>query len=501
MHLSELVERAEGGLVPIEPLKSDPVVQTVVTTDLLDPRRYLSGGELVLTGLAWWRPEEPDRARQFVAALVSAGVAALAAGEAQLGGVPVELVDECRRAELPLLRVPVEASFADITERALRQLAGGEGLVELLTRHRSLVAAVAAREQGGTGLDGLLAMVRKDLGTPCWVLTPAGRVVAGPASELDEGVRRAIVRRHLGAPASRGNGDGPVLRVDGHLYRLFAAPPGPPPAAAWCLAVRGDLDHAVADLLASLVALERDLFLRRPDREAALVAALDGTDADGVVSALHHCGYDPSAPAAVVAGHGPYARAVLTDVLATEQARWAVGEAGAGWVLGVVAVADGPRLADRLAAALSALAPGLGPEPLRVGVSDAVTGGPGLLGAAAEARAVAGVSAMPHIVTGPDRLASHELLLAAVPPELRRAYRGRVLGPLIDHDRAHRTDLVQTLATYLDCSGSWSRCAERMHLHVNTVRYRIERIEALTGRDLRRLEDQVDLLVALRLPA
>jgi len=40
-----------------------------------------------------------------------------------------------------------------------------------------------------------------------------------------------------------------------------------------------------------------------------------------------------------------------------------------------------------------------------------------------------------------------------------------------------------------------------MHLHVNTLRYRVERIEALTGRDLRRLEDQADLMLALRLPA
>jgi DNA-binding PucR family transcriptional regulator len=69
---------------------------------------------------------------------------------------------------------------------------------------------------------------------------------------------------------------------------------------------------------------------------------------------------------------------------------------------------------------------------------------------------------------------------------------------LLEHDRAHRTDLVATLATYLECSGSWARCAERMHVHVNTLRYRIERIEALTGRDLRRLEDQADLLLALQ---
>jgi DNA-binding PucR family transcriptional regulator len=103
-------------------------------------------------------------------------------------------------------------------------------------------------------------------------------------------------------------------------------------------------------------------------------------------------------------------------------------------------------------------------------------------------------------VAGPDRLASHALLLAAVPDQLRDAYRERVLGPLLEHDRRHRTELVRTLAAYLDCSGSWSRCAEAMHLHVNTLRYRIERIEALTGRDLRHLPDQADLLLALHLP-
>ncbi len=36
-----------------------------------------------------------------------------------------------------------------------------------------------------------------------------------------------------------------------------------------------------------------------------------------------------------------------------------------------------------------------------------------------------------------------------------------------------------------------------MHLHVNTVRYRIQRVEELTGRDLSILEDRVDVFLAL----
>ena len=38
-----------------------------------------------------------------------------------------------------------------------------------------------------------------------------------------------------------------------------------------------------------------------------------------------------------------------------------------------------------------------------------------------------------------------------------------------------------------------------MYVHVNTVRYRIRRIEELTGRDLSRLDDQADFFLALRI--
>ena len=73
---------------------------------------------------------------------------------------------------------------------------------------------------------------------------------------------------------------------------------------------------------------------------------------------------------------------------------------------------------------------------------------------------------------------------------------------MLEYDARHRAGLRATLATFLDCSGSWSRTAEALHLHVNTVRYRIDRVEELTGRDLSRLEDRVDVFLALRsLPA
>jgi hypothetical protein len=66
-------------------------------------------------------------------------------------------------------------------------------------------------------------------------------------------------------------------------------------------------------------------------------------------------------------------------------------------------------------------------------------------------------------------------------------YHGRLGG-----DR-RRGGLARALA-----GGRWNSCATRMRVHVNTVRYRIRRIEELTGRNLSCLDDQVDFFLALR---
>src|SRR5262249_53854642 len=87
----------------------DRPVGRVYVTDLLDPSRYLSGGEFVLTGLMW--RAGPAGSEIFAAPLARAGVTAVGAGEAAFGSVPADLVTACRRHDLPLVRVPVDVSF------------------------------------------------------------------------------------------------------------------------------------------------------------------------------------------------------------------------------------------------------------------------------------------------------------------------------------------------------------------------------------------------------
>ena len=116
-----------------------------------------------------------------------------------------------------------------------------------------------------------------------------------------------------------------------------------------------------------------------------------------------------------------------------------------------------------------------------------------------EAPAGAGARGGPAVgaAAGPEP-PLHELLLASVPTPVLRSFSDRLLGPLWDYDAVHHADLVTTLRLFLACDGSWSACASRMYVHVNTVRYRISRVEALTGRDLSALADRVDFFLALR---
>jgi len=118
-------------------------------------------------------------------------------------------------------------------------------------------------------------------------------------------------------------------------------------------------------------------------------------------------------------------------------------------------------------------------------------------GSARRLAALRGTTAI-SVVTS-DEVASHELFLASVPASVLRSFRERLLGPLLSYDERHRAELVSTLREFLACSGSWNACAAKMYVHVNTVRYRIRRVEELTGRDLSSLDDQVDFFLALRI--
>ncbi|MEU1463923.1 PucR family transcriptional regulator ligand-binding domain-containing protein [Streptomyces sp. NPDC005727] len=533
----------------------DRSVRGVMTTDLRDPSRYLSGGELVLTGLAWRR--DAGDSEPFVRILVQAGVAALAAGEAELGAVPEDLVLACAKHRLPLFAVHESVAFATVTEHVVRQVSGERAgdLAAVVDRHRRMMTSGPA----GGGPDVVLDLLGTDLDLRAWVLSPTGRLiagskVAGPALPAETCARLAA--EHLAA--TRSGRRGPHrLPLDGSTFSLFPIrSSGRSPQAArdmretvlsdWLLAVEadaGDWAEERLDLLqgvTQLIAVERDrrdaarTVRRRLAQEVLELVQTGAAPAEiaarlrvaapvllpGLGAAPHwqvvvaRVEWDGAAPAG-----GPVAQSLLEEILVDPLAtgpepsdRIAVAHTGDEAIAlvplpAVAADQDGSEtglLADALLRAVrEPLSAGLADDGrLTLGVSAAVHSAEGLRGALEEARHARRVAAArPGRVcaAGHQELASHVLLLPFVPDDVRRAFTARLLDPLTDYDRRHRAELIPTLEAFLDCDGSWTRCATRLHLHVNTLRYRVGRIEQLTGRDLSRLEDKLDFFLALRM--
>ena len=75
----------------------------------------------------------------------------------------------------------------------------------------------------------------------------------------------------------------------------------------------------------------------------------------------------------------------------------------------------------------------------------------------------------------------------------------QALGPLLDYDARRGTELVRTLSAYFACGGSLTRAKDELHVHVNTVVQRLDRVEALLGPDWNAPERALELQLALRL--
>ncbi|MER6051115.1 PucR family transcriptional regulator ligand-binding domain-containing protein [Streptomyces sp. NPDC001793] len=531
----------------------DRTVRGVMTTDLRDPSRYLSGGELVLTGLAWRR--EPEDSERFVRILAGAGVAGLAAGEAELGAIPDDLVQACARHRLPLFSVDEKVSFASITEHVVRQVSSERAgdLAAVVDRHRRLMTSGPA----GGGPEVVLDLLGSDLDLRAWVLSPTGRQIAGSTladagPELPAELGARLAGEHLAA--ARGGRRGPHrIALAGATYSLFpirheGRDLRQTVLSDWLLAVEadaGDWSEERLDLLhgvTQLIAVERDRreaarTVRRRLAQEVLELVQTGAPPAEIAARLRVAA-PVLLPGLGAAPHwqivvarveweggdvpgGPVAQSLLEEVLIDPGTfgpepsdRIAVAHTGDEAVALVplpavpeesadTATTDGLH-ADRLLRAVQEpLARGLADDGrLTIGVSASVHSAEGLRGALEEARHARRVAAArPGRVcaAGHEELASHVLLLPFVPDDVRRAFTARLLDPLRDYDRRHRAELIPTLEAFLDCDGSWTRCATRLHLHVNTLRYRVGRIEQLTGRDLSRLEDKLDFFLALRM--
>ena len=103
----------------------------------------------------------------------------------------------------------------------------------------------------------------------------------------------------------------------------------------------------------------------------------------------------------------------------------------------------------------------------------------------------------PEVASWRD-LGAFTLLLSIQDDEALRLYCDSVLGPIESGDEEYGGELLRSLEAFIEQNGQWERAAREVYCHRHTLRYRMRKVEELTGRDLSRAHDRIEFWLALR---
>ncbi len=521
-------------------------VRWVHSTELVDPTPWLSGGELLLTtGL---QLDKPKAQRELVERLKERGIAALGFGTGFTHErLPAALLTTARKLEFPVFEVPYELPFIAVTERAFTHLAGQQ--FETLRRSMAIQERLERLVLEQRGLTEVVRATAGAIGGVAGVLDAHGEELAWHAHvrPLSDNERQAIARevRHAGAGATvgvgvRGVGAGVAGGVAaGAGGRRTAANPGTAGGAvaaiepnlprwpgrvlalpviardravphAWLVGASvkgelGDFERLILRQAVTVVALE--LMHMRIERDTerrlagdVLAEALTGRlHPEELQARLLPFGIGEQAAVLAFALRDPDAAApVLERALARADAHGLVATR-AGLLCAVIDATDSvdpiavarrareelQSNAGEVRASASRAAP---THSLRLSFHEARC-------ALEAVRLQNGAS--PEVASHRD-LGAFQLLLSLQDDDALISYCRGVLGPVEQGEGDYGDELLRSLDVFIEHNGHWEKAATALYCHRHTLRYRIRRVEQLTGRDFSKARDRIEFWLALR---
>jgi purine catabolism regulator len=485
-------------------------IRWVHISELLDPTPWMSGGELLLTtGI---QLKDPEEQRAFVQRLVDHHVAGIGFGVGlEHDTIPPAIVEEADRRGFALFEVPYEMPFIAITEKAFGRLVNEQ--YEVLQRgiavHRRLEQLVLEQR----GLGEVARALSAAIGGAIVLFDPQGEPMASAtfrrelSGEALEAIRAEVCERNEsgGAAAFEPSHDEIVGRS---LALPVAAEPRAP--RVWMVAIRddgglGEFERLILQQAVTVVALElmRRRVVRDTERRLAgdvLDEIVEGSlDEAELRGRLRPFGIGDRAAVLVFALSDP------AD--AEETLERALAEAGVqeGLVATrderLCAIVDGEaqdplELAARLRAALAEEHGEVRAAGSRVTATGALRRSFHEATYALEATSMLDGRA-PEVASWQD-LGALQFLLSVQDDEALRLYTDSVLGPIQDGEGEYGGELLRSLEAFVEHNGQWERAARELYCHRHTLRYRIRRVEQLTGRDLSSARDRIEFWLALK---
>lgn len=494
---------------------ADKPIRWVHITELEDPTPWLSGAELVLTtGI---NLTSASRQRELVERLAEREAAGLGFGTGFTHSeLPAELVAAAGEHGLPLFEVPYETPFIALTERAFTTLVNESyGVLERGVRvHAELERLVLAERGLGEIMDAIAAAaggaallwdvrsrrpraIHPAEGFGADSLAAVESEIADRSGAASPGSfvleRGPLAERATAVPVPLGGGNG-----GGGLWLVVCGGEGP----------LGELERLLTRQAAMVVALElmRERAVSETERRLAgdvLAEALGGNLGPEALSSrlgpfgigdrvavllfeLEASSSDPDRLATALEGAGVPAL-VAVNTAAGRPLLCAIADPGEHdpvelGAAGRRALASDGRV---VRAAVSRTGPA---GSLRRAFHEARC--------ALQATALANGSA-PDVASHRD-LGAFTLLLSIQDDEALRTYADNLLAPIEDNEGEYGPELLRSLEAFIERNGQWEKAARDLYCHRHTLRYRIRRVEEITGRDLGQAQDRIELWLALR---
>lgn len=473
---------------------------------------WVRPGQLLLSnGYSW--PEDSQAQRKLVEALSERGLVGVVLSVPHfMTHFPPATVEAAERCGLPLLEMPWEINFAQVTEEVLAHIVAHQArVIERSEKiHRELTSVALTASGLGDIANALSALLGRTIE---FTDTDAVSMCAAGDTAQQDRLRRAIagwMERHRAIrelsqshtavrfpksdewPAGLGCG----IHIRGELVGVvWLSDDG---------AALGDLDARAAEHAAVVAALhlshQRELSLQEARLGYAFVQALLEGRFVASASSLERakmCGWDPAASYRVCV-------ALLDEPLPLSKEGFVRRER---WAEELRQRLASMQLAPLLALTLNQvnflLPASVRPEDLwqamgdkrsALAVSRICSGAEGMASGAADA---AGLLPLlrPGKVHHFDELLFDRVLFGD--GQARSIFLDRIVKPLRDQRRGE--SLLETLDALAEESFQQVNAAKRLGIHVSTLRYRVEKIEALLGRSLDDGQVRLEVQVAMRL--
>ncbi|MER6175069.1 PucR family transcriptional regulator ligand-binding domain-containing protein [Streptosporangium sp. NPDC001681] len=469
-------------VTPSSPELLQRTVRWVASTELVDPTPFLRGAELVLTTGAFIGADDYEGWRAFTQRLKAVRATALGFGCGLTHQeVPRALVECATAVDLPLLIVPYNVPFVRISEFVADAIIADR--FKDMGRASNLAAELARFISNGAPLAALLKQIAEEIKGEAAIVDIDGKVMASWPSHWEW--QTDLVLEGLATNGTTGYFAVPLDQAGAHDHVLV-----------------GRSDEAMESVrmamgsAATLVAIDLTRRLQEePSSATRMAAVLAGltdwtTPTTTLIRALRVAGFESDVPFVVLVAHPNPAFSAgysLRLRLAVEQVLPMVRSVRSGETLVLLAQGD---VADATGKILEVLRREMPSRRI-------VVAGP-----AHDAGEVRMVFASARAVITPDqsspiRARAFDLtsIVAAAAGRGGQHAAREFLQPLIDHDAKTNGELLHTLRTYLRLDARQHTTAQVLHVHRNTLRYRLAQIGRLLEADL----DHLDTLLICNL--